>query len=142
MSCRAYISHSPSNIGFVLSHVDVSAGPFHSPRSSKLLHLNDSMMTFEQQRRERSSSDRAQPAPFPQRPGLPGRTISAPAGGLYKLDSSRMATDTRSKVESPLIEEEEHVLSRSDTGLLPIRDGNGVSSVHGHCDLTELGVNG
>ncbi|PKX94808.1 putative Ras guanyl-nucleotide exchange factor RasGEF [Aspergillus novofumigatus IBT 16806] len=84
-------------------------------------------MTFEQQRRERSSSDRAQPAPFPQRPGLPGRTISAPAGGLYKLESSRMATDTRSKVESPLIEEEEHVLSRSDNGLLPIRDGNGIS---------------
>ncbi|KAL3415234.1 ras guanine nucleotide exchange factor domain-containing protein [Aspergillus fumigatus] len=84
-------------------------------------------MTFEQQRRERSSSDRAQPAPFPQRPGLPGRTTSAPAGCLYKLDSSRMAADTRSKVESPLIEEEEHVLSRSDTSLLPIRDGNGIS---------------
>ncbi|KAM0094727.1 hypothetical protein ACP6JD_001795 [Aspergillus fumigatus] len=84
-------------------------------------------MTFEQQRRERSSSDRAQPAPFPQRPGLPGRTTSAPAGCLYKLDSSRIAADTRSKVESPLIEEEEHVLSRSDTSLLPIRDGNGIS---------------
>lgn len=100
---------------------------FHSPRSSKLLHQNDPKMTFEQQRRERSSSDRAQPAPFPQRPGLPGRTTSAPAGCLYKLDSSRMAADTRSKVESPLIEEEEHVLSRSDTSLLPIRDGNGIS---------------
>lgn len=53
-----------------------------------------------------------------------------------------MAADTRSKVESPLIEEEEHVLSRSDTSLLPIRDGNGVSSVHGHCILTEVVVNG
>jgi hypothetical protein len=127
---------------FALSHFDVSAGPFHSPRSSKLLHQNDSMMTFEQPRRERSSSDRAQPAPFPQRPGLPGRTISAPAGGLHKLDSSRMTTDTRSKLESPLIEEEEHVLSRSDTGLLSMRDGNGVRSIRGHCDLTEVVVSG
>ncbi|RHZ44013.1 putative Ras guanyl-nucleotide exchange factor RasGEF [Aspergillus thermomutatus] len=85
------------------------------------------MMTFQQPRRERSSSDRAQPAPFPQRPGLPGRTISAPAGVLYKLDSARMATETRNMVESPLIEEEEHMLSsKSDTGLSSTRDGEGI----------------
>ncbi|PWY82891.1 ras guanyl-nucleotide exchange factor RasGEF [Aspergillus heteromorphus CBS 117.55] len=59
-------------------------------------------------RRERASSDKAQPAPLPQRPGLPNRTISAPAGGLYRLDPTRMAMDPGNKVERTLVEEDEN----------------------------------
>ncbi|KAL4806870.1 ras guanine nucleotide exchange factor domain-containing protein [Aspergillus unguis] len=72
-------------------------------------------------RRERASSDRSQAGPVPQRPGLPGRTISAPSGGLYKLDSSRTAMEGGRNVGRSPIEEEE---SQS-----PINGGgNGVSS--------------
>jgi hypothetical protein len=44
----------------------------------------------------------------PQRPGLPGRTISAPAGGLFKLDS-KLAEDTGNKIEQTVIEEDENM---------------------------------
>jgi hypothetical protein len=58
-------------------------------------------------RRERASSDRAQPGLIPQRPGLQSRTISAPPGGLYKLDTSRTAREGGSGLGRTLIEEEE-----------------------------------
>ncbi|KAJ5897356.1 hypothetical protein N7504_007644 [Penicillium tannophilum] len=50
-------------------------------------------MASQQPRHERASSDRAQAmmmsAAASQRPGMGGRTASAPTGGLYKLDSVR-----------------------------------------------------
>ncbi|KAJ6102029.1 hypothetical protein N7486_004456 [Penicillium sp. IBT 16267x] len=50
-------------------------------------------MASQQTRRERASSDRAQATPTSatasQRPGMGGRTASAPAGGVYKLNSVR-----------------------------------------------------
>ncbi|KAI2944106.1 hypothetical protein CBS63078_108 [Aspergillus niger] len=59
-------------------------------------------------RRERASSDKADVAPFPQRPGLPSRTISAPVGGLYRLDSARTAMESGNKVDRTLLEEDEN----------------------------------
>ncbi|OJI87098.1 hypothetical protein ASPTUDRAFT_116096 [Aspergillus tubingensis CBS 134.48] len=59
-------------------------------------------------RRERASSDKADAAPFPQRPGLPSRTISAPVGGLYRLDSARTAMESGNKVDRTLLEEDEN----------------------------------
>ncbi|PYH44321.1 putative Ras guanyl-nucleotide exchange factor RasGEF [Aspergillus saccharolyticus JOP 1030-1] len=57
--------------------------------------------------RERAvSSDRAEAAPVPQRPGLLNRTISAPAGGLYKLDPARV-TYSSVKPDRTLMEEDE-----------------------------------
>ena len=57
-------------------------------------------------RRERAASDRGQEIPtnIPKRPSLQSRTISAPAGGLYKLNNS---TNEGNKVRQPLIEEDE-----------------------------------
>lgn len=50
-------------------------------------------MASQQPRHERASSDRTQAMPVSaaalQRPGMGGRTASAPTGGLYKLDSVR-----------------------------------------------------
>lgn len=59
-------------------------------------------------RRERASSDKAEAAPIPQRPGLPNRTISAPVGGLYRLDSARTAMESGNKVDRTLLEEDEN----------------------------------
>ncbi|KAL3454513.1 ras guanine nucleotide exchange factor domain-containing protein [Aspergillus insuetus] len=64
-------------------------------------------MASQPPRRERASSDRAQPGLFSQRPGLQSRTISAPPGGLYKLDTSRTAREGGSGLGRTLIEEEE-----------------------------------
>ncbi|KAL4869131.1 hypothetical protein BDV12DRAFT_185364 [Aspergillus spectabilis] len=76
-------------------------------------------MSSQPPRRERASSDRAQAGLLPQRPGLQNRTISAPPGGLYKLDSSRAAMEGGSSIGRTLIEEDE---SPTHSG------GNGVSS--------------
>jgi hypothetical protein len=65
-------------------------------------------MASQAPRRERASSDRAQPGLIPQRPGLQSRTISAPPGGLYKLDTSRTAREGGSGLGRTLIEEEEN----------------------------------
>ncbi|KAL3463396.1 ras guanine nucleotide exchange factor domain-containing protein [Aspergillus heterothallicus] len=64
-------------------------------------------MASQSPRRERASSDRAQPGLIPQRPGLQSRTISAPPSGIYKLDTSRTAKDGGSGLGRTLIEEEE-----------------------------------
>ncbi|KAL2821365.1 ras guanine nucleotide exchange factor domain-containing protein [Aspergillus cavernicola] len=64
-------------------------------------------MASQPPKRERASSDRAQPALIPQRPGLQNRTISAPSGGLHKLDSSRAVGEGSSSVGRTLIEEDE-----------------------------------
>ncbi|KAE8146146.1 ras guanyl-nucleotide exchange factor RasGEF [Aspergillus avenaceus] len=84
-------------------------------------------MTSQQSRRERSSSDKAQ-AFIPQRPGLPGRTISAPAGGLYKLDTSRMPTDTGNRIGQTVIEEDENSLPSGKNGGSSTRAGDETSS--------------
>ncbi|KAL5359629.1 ras guanine nucleotide exchange factor domain-containing protein [Aspergillus floccosus] len=90
--------------------------------------LQDSLYTMASQapRRERASSDKAQAAMAPQRPGLQGRTFSAPVGGLYRLDPTRMATEGGVKPGPgrPVIEEEETPTSPG---------GNGVST---RCDET------
>ncbi|PWY85359.1 ras GEF [Aspergillus eucalypticola CBS 122712] len=65
-------------------------------------------MASQPSRRERASSDKADAAPFPQRPGLPSRTISAPVGGLYRLDSARTAMESGNKVGRTLLEEDEN----------------------------------
>ena len=83
-------------------------------------------MTSQAPRRERSSSDKAQAIFVPQRPGLPGRTISAPAGGLHKLDSSRMATETGNKIEPSVIEEEEIMTSHGKNEVPSTRAGDEV----------------
>lgn len=57
-------------------------------------------MTFQQIRRERASSDKAQGLPsvsVPQRPSLPSRTNSAPVGALFQLDSSSKMTSMTTK---------------------------------------------
>ncbi|OJJ75103.1 hypothetical protein ASPBRDRAFT_28065 [Aspergillus brasiliensis CBS 101740] len=81
-------------------------------------------------RRERASSDKAEAAPIPQRPGLPNRTISAPVGGLYRLDSARTAMESGNKVDRTLLEEDENPpspggdrvpsSSREEVWLIPI----------------------
>lgn len=87
-----------------------------------------SIMTSQTPRRERSSSDKAQAMFVPQRPGLPGRTISAPAGGLYKLDSSKLATDTGNKIEQTLLEEDENMTPSRKNGVTSTRVGDETSS--------------
>lgn len=62
----------------------------------------------------------------PQRPGLPGRTISAPAGGLHKLDSSKVAIETGNKIEPSVIEEEEIMVSSRKNGVPSTRAGDEV----------------
>ena len=83
-------------------------------------------MTSQTPRRERSSSDKAQAVFVPQRPGLPGRTISAPAGGLHKLDSSKVAIEAGSKIEPPVIEEEDSMGSSGKNGVPSARAGDEV----------------
>ncbi|CAI7638727.1 unnamed protein product [Penicillium discolor] len=65
-------------------------------------------MISQQSRRERAYSDKAQAmtATAPQRPGMGGRTASAPPGGLYKLDAARKP-GTGMQVEHTLLEENE-----------------------------------
>ncbi|KAL4785361.1 ras guanyl-nucleotide exchange factor RasGEF [Aspergillus varians] len=64
-------------------------------------------MASQSMRRERASSDRAQAGLLPQRPSLQSRTISAPPGGLYKLDSPRTAMEGGNGVGRTLVEEDE-----------------------------------
>ncbi|EIT81789.1 ras guanyl-nucleotide exchange factor RasGEF [Aspergillus flavus] len=85
-------------------------------------------MNSQTPRRERSSSDKAQAMFVPQRPGLPGRTISAPAGGLHKLDSSKVAIETGNKIEPSVIEEEEIMVSSRKNGVPSTRAGDETSS--------------
>lgn len=65
-------------------------------------------MISQQSRRERAYSDKAQAmtATASQRPGMGGRTASAPPGGLYKLDAARKP-GTGMQVEHTLLEENE-----------------------------------
>ncbi|EAU35559.1 conserved hypothetical protein [Aspergillus terreus NIH2624] len=74
-------------------------------------------MTSQAPGRERAFSDKAQAAMAPQRPGLQGRTFSAPVGGLYRLDSTRMATEGGVKPARPVIEEEETPTSPGGNGV-------------------------
>ncbi|KAF9883792.1 hypothetical protein FE257_002776 [Aspergillus nanangensis] len=71
-------------------------------------------------RRERAFSDKAHAALGPQRPGLQGRTSSAPAGGLYRLDTIRIGSEDVYKAGQTVIQEEE-ISSASP-------DGNGGST--------------
>lgn len=66
-------------------------------------------MSSDHPRRERASSDRSQRPPntLPQRPSLQSRTISAPAGGLYKLFPTSSTDPANSKPGKPAIAEEE-----------------------------------
>ncbi|KAJ5876916.1 hypothetical protein N7455_000381 [Penicillium solitum] len=65
-------------------------------------------MISQQSRRERAYSDKAQAmtATASQRPGMGGRTASAPPGGLYKLDAAQKP-GTGMQVEHTLLEENE-----------------------------------
>ncbi|KAK4862590.1 hypothetical protein LT330_002723 [Penicillium expansum] len=65
-------------------------------------------MISQQSRRERAHSDKAQEmtATASQRPGMGGRTSSAPAGGLYKLDVVRK-TGSGTQIGQTLLEEDE-----------------------------------
>ncbi|KAF7597050.1 hypothetical protein BBP40_010524 [Aspergillus hancockii] len=84
-------------------------------------------MTSQTPRRERSSSDKAQAMFVPQRPGLPDRTISAPAGCLFKLDSSKSAGDTGNKIEQTVIEEDENMAAAGKNGVPSTRLGDETS---------------
>jgi hypothetical protein len=71
-------------------------------------------MDSPQSRRARSSSERttdASPATPPQRPRLGDRTISAPAGGLYKLDRPKGTADEGKTSHTTVIEEHETPLA-------------------------------
>ncbi|KAL4928566.1 putative Ras guanyl-nucleotide exchange factor RasGEF [Aspergillus undulatus] len=81
-------------------------------------------MASQPSRRERASSDRAQAAPVPQRPGLPSRTISAPPGGLYKIDSGRAVMEGGSTVDRTLIEEDEGPIHSGGNGISSPQVGN------------------
>lgn len=72
-------------------------------------------MISQQSRRERAYSDKAQAmtATAAQRPGMGGRTNSAPAGGLYKLDVARKP-GTGMQVEHTLLEEDEGTPMRGE----------------------------
>ncbi|KAL2868850.1 putative Ras guanyl-nucleotide exchange factor RasGEF [Aspergillus lucknowensis] len=85
-------------------------------------------MTSQPPRRERASSDRAQPAPASQRPSLQNRTISAPPGELYKLDSSKKTMEGGGGIERTLIEEEEIPSQGGGNGVSAAHAGNEVSS--------------
>lgn len=78
------------------------------------------------QRRERASSDRAQPGVVPQRPGLQSRTISAPPGGLYKLDPPKTAMEGGSNVGRTLVEEDEDLAHGEGSGVSSPQVGNEV----------------
>ncbi|KAK1149535.1 hypothetical protein N8T08_005084 [Aspergillus melleus] len=86
-------------------------------------------MTSQYSRRERASSDRAQAQPVPslppQRPGLQSRTISAPVGGLYKLNTSNISgMDNGHKVDRAVIEEDEFLSSPGRNRLSSPRAGD------------------
>ena len=100
--------------------------PFAPPR--RALHLT---MTSQYSRRERASSDRAQAQPVPsippQRPGLQSRTISAPVGGLYKLNTSNISgMDNGHKVDRAVIEEDEFLSSPGRNRVSSPRAGDEV----------------
>ncbi|KAI9371511.1 ras guanine nucleotide exchange factor domain-containing protein [Aspergillus egyptiacus] len=75
-------------------------------------------------RRERASSDRAEPGLLPQRPGLQNRTNSSPAGVLYNLESSRTAMESSTTVGRALIEEDESPLQGKEIGTPTAQLGN------------------
>ncbi|RDW70607.1 putative Ras guanyl-nucleotide exchange factor RasGEF [Aspergillus mulundensis] len=81
-------------------------------------------MASQPSRRERASSDRAQAGLVPQRPGLQSRTISAPPGGLYKLDSTRAAMEGSSSVGRTLVEEDEGPTHGGGTAVSSPQVGN------------------
>ncbi|KAL4907292.1 hypothetical protein BDW74DRAFT_122815 [Aspergillus multicolor] len=81
-------------------------------------------MASQPSRRERASSDRAQAGLVPQRPGLQSRTISAPPGGLYKLNSTRAAMEGSSSVGRTLVEEDEGPIHGGGTAVSSSQVGN------------------
>ena len=98
----------------------ISLAPQH--RLSVRAKVTPVTMTSQPTRRERASSDKAQAVPVPQRPGLPNRTISAPAGGVYRLESARMAMESGNKVDRTLVEEDENPSSAGGKGVPSSRD--------------------
>lgn len=63
----------------------------------------------------------------PQRPGLQSRTISAPVGGLYKLDTSKLtAMNHDHRVDRAVIEEDEFLASSGRNGVSSSRGANEV----------------
>jgi len=88
-------------------------------------------MTFQQIRRERASSDKAQglpSIPVPQRPSLPSRTNSAPVGALFQLDSSSKMTSMMPKdaglknlVRQQTLPEEEMLSTAGSPTAIPQR---------------------
>lgn len=96
-------------------------------------------MASQPPRRERASSDRAQPGLVPKRPGLQNRTISAPSGGLYKLDSSRTVMEgSSSSVGRTVIEEDESPTQGHGNGILSPRIGNEVRILPAVVELLEV----
>lgn len=88
-------------------------------------------MSYQQSRRERASSDRAQAVPptARQRPGLGSRTASAPEGQLHKLGSERRLSSGM-RVGHTLLEEDEGSAAAGHGASLPPRarrNGDGVS---------------
>ncbi|KAJ5712983.1 uncharacterized protein N7483_010164 [Penicillium malachiteum] len=84
-------------------------------------------MAFQQSRRERAASDRAHampaaasaaPGSAPPHPGMGSRTLSAPSGGLYKLDSNRKQ-GPGSRMDQTLAEEDEAPNEISKRSRLP-----------------------
>lgn len=105
----------------------LSTGHFPFAPRRRALH---STMASQPPRRERASSDRAQAQAVPsvpQRPGLQSRTISAPVGGLYKLDTSRLTVmDNGHKVDRAVLEEDEFLSSPARNGVSSPRGGDEV----------------
>lgn len=84
-------------------------------------------MTFQQFRRERASSDKAQaavPTSTAKRPSLPSRTNSAPVGALFQLDPSKLTTSASQNVGNQTVLEEDQ--TSSGTSTMPPRVGDEV----------------
>lgn len=87
-------------------------------------------MTFQQFRRERASSDKAQaavPTSTAKRPSLPSRTNSAPVGALFQLDPSKLTTSASQNVgNQTVVEEDQSPSMSSGTPTMPPRVGDEV----------------
>ncbi|KAL4963840.1 putative Ras guanyl-nucleotide exchange factor RasGEF [Aspergillus stella-maris] len=99
-------------------------------------------MASQPTRRERASSDRAQAAPIAQRPGLQNRTISAPPGGLYKLDPGRAVMEGGTTVDR--IEEDESPTQSGGNWVPSPQIGNETTSKSNfpHVNIVVIGPDG